>query len=78
MRKLRMYERLVGNDWESIQLAGFPDESRENHIPDDGGSVLKALLQETNTSVFSAQQCVHFINSLVTVPHIITCDFIYQ
>lgn len=21
--------RLVGNDWERIQLAGFPDESRE-------------------------------------------------
>lgn len=48
---MKGYERLVSNDWERIQLAGFPDESRENHTPDDGGRVHKDI---GDCTVFSA------------------------
>lgn len=30
---MKGYDRLVSKDWESIQLAGFPDESREKSHP---------------------------------------------
>lgn len=51
------YERLVSNNWERIQLAGFPDESRGKITPlmmEGVHSRVYTLLQETNTSVFSA------------------------
>lgn len=38
-------------EWERIQLAGFPDESRGKTSLDDGRSVDYTLLEETDTSV---------------------------
>lgn len=39
------YEKVVGDDRESIQLAGFPDKRRgeKNHPPDDGGRALQGM-----------------------------------
>lgn len=60
---MKEHERPVSNDWESVQLARFPDESRrKSHIPDDGGSV-----RRKDSSVFSILKCTDFTNNLVTV-----------
>lgn len=39
------YEKVVGDDRESIQLAGFPDKRKggKNHPPDDGGRALQGM-----------------------------------
>lgn len=55
---MKGYERLVSNDWEGIQLAGFPDESREGKkitslMMDACTPGVYALLKETSTSVTS-------------------------
>lgn len=56
-QEMKGYERLVSNDWESIQLAGFPDESRgklTSLMMEGVDSGAYTLLQETNASDLSA------------------------
>lgn len=52
---MKGHERPVSNDWESIQLARFPDESRKKitSLMMDGVYSGVYLLKETNSSVFS-------------------------
>lgn len=43
-QEIKGYERPVRNDWDIIQLARFPDESRKRtHIPDDGWRALRGI-----------------------------------
>lgn len=57
----RGYERLVSNEREGIQQAGFPDESRGKTSPDDGRRLLSVHCHRTQTPLCS----VH--NSGITI-----------
>lgn len=42
---MKGYERLVSNNWERIQLAGFPDESR--------GKITPLMMEEVHSRVYT-------------------------
>lgn len=74
---MKGYDRPVSNDWESIQLARYPDESRKKKShPWWWMECVRwyLLLKEKDTSVFSALKCIDFINNLVTVSLGLSCN----
>lgn len=55
-QEIKGYEGPVSNDWDIIQLARFPDESRKRtHIPDDGW--VYAQLKETDGCSQGVEAC---------------------